>query len=129
MLGVPSEAIFPNRIREPSIFILLILKGIMHDLAIECPVREIRQSDKRRMRDVGRGRFSQRPLVAINELRPVRKVVVPDEHPFFPPRPVVVDLEGVDANLGLEEGGRIRAVEERDRVVARTVVVHARMGG
>ena len=55
--------------------------------------------------NVGRSRFSQRPLVAVNEFRPVRKVVVPDEHPFFPLGPVVVDLEGVNANLGLEEGG------------------------
>ena len=101
----------------------------MHDLAIERSVREVCQSDKRRMRNVGRGRFSQRPLVAVNELRSVREVVVPGEHPFFPAGPVVVDLEGVDANLWFEEGGRIRAVGKRDRVAARTVVVYARMGG
>ena len=101
----------------------------MHDLAMECSIREISQGDKRRMREIGRGRFSQRPLVAIHELRPVRKVVVPDEHPFLPAGTVVVDPERVGANLGLEEGGRIGAVGERDRVVARTVVVRARMGG
>jgi hypothetical protein len=53
---------------------------------------------------------------------------VVDEEPFFPTGTVVVDLEGVDANLGLEEGSGILAVGERDGVVARTVLVYGRLG-
>ena len=47
-----------------------------------------------------------------------------DEDPFFPTAAVLVDLERVDANLGLEEGGGSCAVGEREGVVARAVVVH-----
>lgn len=50
-----------------------------------------------------------------------------DEEPFFPTR--IVIIERVRMDLGLEEGGRSRAIGEREKVVARTVVVHSWDGG
>ena len=99
----------------------------MNDLPIERPVREVGPRDKRGMGDVGGGRISQRPPVAVDKLLPAREDTVRDEEPLLPAGSVLVDLEGVNANLGLEEGSRGWAVEERDGVIARTVLVHDRL--
>ena len=105
--GVPTQMVIRDRIREPSILVLLIREPIMHALAIESPVREIRPSHKRMMRHISGRRVSQPPLVAIHVLRPVRETVLGEEEPLFPTGPVLVDLEWVDADLGPEErGGR-----------------------
>jgi hypothetical protein len=123
---VPTKVVIRDRIPEPSIRILLIRKLIMYDLAIESPVREIRPSHKRMMRHVRGRRVSQPPLVAIHELRPVRETVLGEEEPLFPTGPVVVDLERVDADLGLEERGGRGVVGKRvgELAVAGAVVVH-----
>lgn len=46
-----------------------------------------------------------------------------DEEPFLPAGTVIVDLEGVDADLGLVIGQGSHIVEKRVRIVARTVVI------
>jgi hypothetical protein len=127
---VPTKMVIRNRILEPSVLVLLIRELIMHDLAIESPVREVRPSHKRMMRHISRRRVSQPPLVAIHELRPVRETVLGEEEPLFPTGPVVVDLERVDADLGLEErGGRgVVGKREGELGVAGAVVVHGGEG-
>ena len=124
--GVPSEMIVRNRIREASVRVFLILEDVMDGLVMERSVREMRPSGERVMRDIGRGRVSQSPFVAVNELRPIRKTIMRKEEPLLPTGTVIVDLEGVDANLGLEERGGSRAARKCEGVVTRTVVVHCR---
>ena len=115
---IPDETVVRDRAREASIRALLILEDTMDDLVIERPVREIRPSSERLMRDVCRSRVSQCPLEAIHELRFTRKTpIMREEDPFLPTGTVLVDLERVDAELGLGIGGRRRTAGERDRVV------------
>ena len=122
--GIPNKTIFPNRIGEASVRALFILELTMDDLTVERSVREMRPSSERVMRNVGGGRVSQRPLVAVDEFRSICKAIMGEEDPFFPTGTVFVDPDRVDAYLGLEEGTRVWATGKRDKVVARTVAVH-----
>ena len=79
------------------------------------------------MRNISGSRVSQGPLAIVHDLRSVCETNLPDEEPFFPAGTVVVDLQSVDANLGLEGGG-LRAGEERDRVVAGAIAIHGGSG-
>src|SRR5882757_8941617 len=66
---VPSEAVPPDRIRETSIGIFLILEGVVHDLVKACSVGgEVRPSSERVVRNIDRSGVSQTPLVAVNKL-------------------------------------------------------------
>lgn len=100
----------------------------MNDLPIEGPIRERSPDDKGGMGDVGGGRVSQSPFVAVHEIRAVRKEIVRDEEPFFPAGAVLGDLERVNADLGLEEWSGSWAAGEGDGVIARAVHVHCRFG-
>ena len=122
--GVPGETIVRNRVREASICMQLILEHVTHSLAIERSVRKIRPNNKLVVRNVCGSRVPQSPFAAINDLRPICDASVPEEEPFFPTGSVLVDLEWVDANLGLEERGGGCAVWESGMVVARAVVVY-----
>jgi len=55
------------------------------------------------MRNFCGSRDSQSPLVAIDELRPVRKAIMGEEDPFLPTGTVLVDLR---LEEGAETGGR-----------------------
>ena len=114
-----------NRERKAPIFVFLIPEGIVHDLAIESPVRKIGQSDERVVRDVCRGWISPGPLVTESEDGSIGKEVVSEEVPFLPTGTVLVDVPGVDADLGLEKRGGCYAVRERGEIFARAVVVHS----
>jgi hypothetical protein len=86
---------------------------------------ETRPGSERAIRKVGGGRVSEPPLVAVNEPRPVREMVLGGEEALFQTG-VVVDPERVDADLGLEERGGRHVVGERgrERAVTRTVIAH-----
>ena len=100
----------------------------MPDLAIVSPVREIRPGDERLMRNVRRSGVPQDELVSKQEFTPVRKAVVSHVQPFLPRRPVLEDVERVDADLGPVEGDGGEVVWERRGEVARAVVVYGRGG-
>ena len=102
---IPGEMVIPNRVREASVFVLVVRELVMDDLAIECSVREIRDSDEGGVGDIGGGRVSQGPLVAVGECRVIWKMIVGEEEPFFPSGAVLVVVGGVDADLGFEGGG------------------------
>ena len=126
---VPGEAISRDRDRKPSVRRFLVLHNIMGNLTVESSVREVRPGDKRLMRHVTRGRISQPPLVAVNELRAVRVAVMREEDPFLPAGTVAADLEGVDAQLGLVGGARSYVVGEIDGLFAGAVAEHGRRRG
>ena len=104
--GFPSEMIIRNRIRETSIRVFPILEDIAHELVIERSVREVRPGRECVLGNVGGGRISQSPLVAVVEHRPVWLNIMREEDPFLPAGTVLVDLERADANLG-GEGSRV----------------------
>lgn len=92
-----------DRVREAFFRVFLVLEDATDNLEIERSVREIHPGRKRVVGNVGGGWLSQRPLVAVNKLRPIRKAVVRDDSPFLQTGTVLANIEGVDANLGLEE--------------------------
>ena len=118
---IPSEVVVRDRVREASVCVLLVLEDVTYDLAIEGPVREMGPGRERVIGDVCGSRLSQRPLEAVNELRHVREAIVRDDGPFLPACAVLANLEGVDADLGLEGG-----LSVGERVVERMVVVQGR---
>ena len=76
------------------------------------------------MRNTDRSGVFQSPPAAVYDLQPVCEANLPDEEPFFPAGTVVFDPKRVDEALGLDEGGRIHAGGERNRVVAGAVAIH-----
>ena len=121
---IPSEVIVRNRVREAPVRMHLVLEYIMDSLTIERSIREVGPNDELIIGNVGGSRVSQSPLAAVNDLRSIWKTSMPEEEPFFPTGSVLVDIERIDADLGLEEGGGRGAVGEGKMVVARAVVVH-----
>ena len=77
-------------------------------LVIERPVRGIRPSSERLRRP-----DLPKPTCGYNRAPICLYGVLPQE-PFFPAGTVLIDLERVDANLRLKEGGRIYASRKRD---------------
>ena len=128
MRRVPNEMIVSDRIREATVRAFLILEGIVYNLVVERSIREISPTREDLMRNISGSGVSQGPLAAVHDLRPVCEMNLPNEEPFFPAGTVVVNLQRVDANLGLEEGGGLRAGGERDRVVAGAIAVHGGSG-
>ena len=122
--GIPSEMVVRNRVREASIRMHLILENVTPGLAIERPIRKIRPNDKLVVGNVRGSRVSKSPLATIHDLRSICKTSMSEEEPLFPTGSVLVDLEWVDADLGLEEGGGGCAVWEGNRVITRAIVVH-----
>ena len=125
---VPREVVGTNRISEASVGVLVIGEHVVADLAIEGSVRQIRPSNDRLMRNVGRSGISQSKLVAVHDLFPISETVVSDEEPLLPTGTVFVNVERIDADLGLVEGRRVHVVGKRGGEVARTVVVHRGLG-
>ena len=122
--GVPGEIVVRDRKRKASVGVLLVLELAVDDLAEEGSVREMGPRDERLMGNVGRGGVSPRPLVAVNELCPVRKEVLTEDEPFFPTGTVLSDVAWVNANLGLKEWGGSGVVGRETSGLAGTVVVH-----
>ena len=79
------------------------------------------------MRNISGSRVSQGPLAIVHNLQSICETNLPDEEPFFPASTIIVDLQWVDANLGLKGGG-LRTGEERDRVVAGVIAIHRGSG-
>ena len=123
---VVSEVIVRNRVREASIRMHLVLENITHSLAVERPVRKIRPNNKLVLGNIRGSRVSQSPLAAIHDLRSVCKASMPEEEPLFPTASVLVDLERINTDLGLEERGGGCAVGKRNSGVSRAIVVHGR---
>lgn len=122
--GVPSESIVRDRHSEATVRVFLELEDVMFNLTEEGSVGEIRPSDERRMRVVGRSRVSQSPLVTVHKLLPILKAVVSDEEPLFPSGTVLEDILRLDLNLLLEVFGGFSVVGYMVGIVAGTVVVH-----
>ena len=77
----------------------LIPEDIVHNLVIERSVREIRPTREHWMGNIDRSRVPQSRLATVHDIRSVNSVVI-------------LDLERVYANLGLEEAGETCAGED-----------------
>ena len=107
-----------DRNREDSVFAFHILEFIAHDLVKERSVGEIRPNDKRLMRNVGGSGVSHTPLVAVDELRSIRKKVMGEEEPLFPSGTVLEGVFLVVVDLGPVGGAGIHIVGERNGVAS-----------
>jgi len=125
---VPREMIGTNRINKASVGVFVISERAVANLAIEGSVREIRPSNNGLMGNIARSRVSQSELVAVHELLPGLKTVMSNEEPFLPTGTVLVDVERVDADLGLVVRGGFHVVGRRLSEVTRAVVVHRGLG-
>lgn len=88
--SILSEMVVRDREPEPSFRAFLVLEYAVRHLLTKLCVGERRPGNEGVIR---------------NELRTIQKLIMRDEEPFPPTDSGLVDLERVNADLGLEEGG------------------------